>query len=256
MRILVLSDLHLEFGPFTPPVTDVDLVVLAGDIHVKGRGLAWAKEVFSCPVAYVLGNHDYYNGHLEWLPRALAEQAAGSNVHVLERGELRLGGVRVLGGTCWTDYQLNGQAPLAAFDAERTMSDFKKIRCGLDSRGNRVFHRLKAGVLIRENALFREWLSKKLAEPFEGKTVVVTHHAPSELSLHPMYRETEKQAYLNAAYASRLEYEMEGVDLWVHGHTHNSADYSVLGTRVVCNPRGYAGDGLNPEFDPALVLEL
>ena len=26
--------------------------------------------------------------------------------------------------------------------------------------------------------------------------------------------------------------------LWIHGHTHDSFDYVVNGTRVVCNPRG------------------
>jgi hypothetical protein len=31
---------------------------------------------------------------------------------------------------------------------------------------------------IRLHAASREWLSAMLAEPFDGKTVVVTHHAP------------------------------------------------------------------------------
>lgn len=37
-----------------------------------------------------------------------------------------------------------------------------------------------------------------------------------------------------------------------------SFDYVVNGTRVVCNPRGYASNGVseNPLFDPNLVLEL
>jgi hypothetical protein len=46
--------------------------------------------------------------------------------------------------------------------------------------------------------------------------------------------------------------------LWVHGHTHDSFDYVVNGTRVVCNPRGYAQYGVNenPRFDPGFVIDI
>lgn len=53
MRIHVLSDLHLEFSPFAPQVTAADVVILAGDIHVKGRGVPWARQAFEGPVLYV-----------------------------------------------------------------------------------------------------------------------------------------------------------------------------------------------------------
>jgi hypothetical protein len=36
------------------------------------------------------------------------------------------------------------------------------------------------------------------------------------------------------------------IDSWVHGHMHNAADYTVHGTRVVCDPYGYPGT-LEPE---------
>jgi Icc-related predicted phosphoesterase len=44
--------------------------------------------------------------------------------------------------------------------------------------------------------------------------------------------------------------------LWVHGHMHESYDYEVYGSRVVCNPRGYAPNALNPDFKPDLVMEI
>ena len=45
--------------------------------------------------------------------------------------------------------------------------------------------------------------------------------------------------------------------LWIHGHTHDSFDYVVNGTRVLCNPRGYAKNGANenPLFDANLIAE-
>jgi hypothetical protein len=46
------------------------------------------------------------------------------------------------------------------------------------------------------------------------------------------------------------------VDVWIHGHTHDSFRYAVNGVRVVCNPRGYYRRELNPDFDPGLVIEV
>ncbi len=46
MRIHLLSDLHNEFSLFQPQVLDADVVILAGDIDLKGRGVHWAREVF------------------------------------------------------------------------------------------------------------------------------------------------------------------------------------------------------------------
>jgi len=44
--------------------------------------------------------------------------------------------------------------------------------------------------------------------------------------------------------------------LWVHGHMHESFDYEIYGTRVVCNPRGYEPEALNPDFRPDWIMEL
>lgn len=61
MKLHILTDLHLEFGPFYPPETDADLVILAGDTDVGTKGITWAKEAFiGKQVVYVPGNHEYY----------------------------------------------------------------------------------------------------------------------------------------------------------------------------------------------------
>jgi Icc-related predicted phosphoesterase len=46
------------------------------------------------------------------------------------------------------------------------------------------------------------------------------------------------------------------INLWVHGHIHDSMDYNVKGTRVICNPRGYAPKELNPDFQDSFIVEL
>ena len=44
MKLLVLSDLHLEFSDMQKPAAEADVVVLAGDIWQGDRGIYWARE--------------------------------------------------------------------------------------------------------------------------------------------------------------------------------------------------------------------
>jgi Icc-related predicted phosphoesterase len=249
MKIHLLSDLHLEFGSFNPPETDADVVVLAGDIHIKGRAVDWALKAFTKPVIFVPGNHDYYGGSTGHTLAKMRDAARGTHVHVLNDEAVTIGDTRFLGCTLWTDYRLTGNEPLAQWDAQQTLHDFKVIR-------DEQFRKIRPYQLAAYNQRSRNFLESKLDEPFAGKTVVVTHHAPTELSIAERYR--QKGEHLNAAFASRLDHLMGGerVALWMHGHTHDNFDYDVYGTRVVCNPRGYAGEDLNEDFNPSLVLEV
>jgi len=105
--------------------------------------------------------------------------------------------------------------------------------------------------VLRLHTASRKWLANKLMEPFGGKTVVVTHHAASSGSVSPQF----VQDPLSPAFVSNLEELMSGdrVPLWIHGHTHYPFDFQVRGTRVVCNPRGYARYDLTSDFRPDLV---
>jgi len=61
MKVHILNDLHIEFEDFTPPGTDADVVVLAGDIGVGTGALPWIERCFPTrPVIYVPGNHELY----------------------------------------------------------------------------------------------------------------------------------------------------------------------------------------------------
>lgn len=247
MRIHLLSDLHNEFERFVPLVTDADVTILAGDIDVKGRGVAWAREAFSGLVLYVPGNHEFYGGHLT---RTLAKmRAAGcERVRVLDREVITHQGVRFLCATGWTDFTATGNAPLAQWDAQQQMQDYKAIRYH-----DTQFRKLRPEVTAAEAHATHAWLREQLMQPFDGKTVVVTHHAPSMLSTP----NSSTGTLLDAAYVNRWEHLFgEGLDLWVHGHTHEAIDYTVEGTRVISNPRGYHGIEHVEGFDPSLVLEL
>lgn len=247
MKLHILNDLHIEFEDFAPPETDADVVILAGDIGVGVEGLRWAEDRLpDRPVIYVPGNHEFYHHDIALVKELKAY--ASDHIHVLNDDQVVIDGVRFLGSILWTDFALFGEADkfFAMQAARQQMTDFSII-----SNGGRRFTPEDA---IRLHMASRDWLAAMLAEPFDGTTVVVTHHAPSSQSVHPRYA----RDLLTPAFASNLEDLMEGdrVPLWAHGHMHESFDYKIYGTRVVCNPRGYAPEALNPNFRPDLVVEI
>lgn len=266
MKLHILSDLHIEFLPFDPPATDADVVILAGDIGVGVKGLNWASATFGDrPVLYVMGNHEAYGSHLDRVTETLRERAGATpNVRFLDNSEVVIGGVRFLGTTLWTDFTIFGSSP-AAFgralrEAKNSISDF--IR---NIRYREGYFTPAQSVELHVAAV--AWLEKKLAEPFAGKTVVVTHHCPGWGSVAERFRND----WISPAFASDLDRLMgPPISLWVHGHTHTSFDYERNGTRVVCSPRGYcyrfknpSEHGVretykceNPDFNPALVVEV
>ena len=249
MRLHVLSDLHIEFGPYSAPVPECDVVVLAGDTHTKTRGPAWARAHFGDRVIiYVAGNHEYYGGALPREDDKLREACEEHGVHFLQMNELVLGDVRFLGATLWTDYDLFGNKSLARFDAQRMMSDHKKIRV------TPGYGKLRPAHLEATHWSHRRWLDKKLQEAWEGSTVVVTHHAPTNLTTMDRFR----NARCNPAYASRLE-EMildRNPDVWIHGHTHVAKAARIGETRIVSNARGYVGQEHVENFSPDLVIDV
>ncbi len=250
MKIHLLSDLHHEFNyyPPSPAAQEADVVILAGDIHLGIKGVEWAKLKFTPLVLYVPGNHEYYSGHLG---KTLVKMIdwGDEHVRVLDCEEVIHQGVRFLGASAWTDFSVTGEARLARFELREVMTDFRKIRVGHNYR------KLTPTDLIERNYYTRHWLETKLAEPYAGKTVVITHHAPSLRSIYPDNLAEIKPRLIDAAYANAWEDLMgERVQLWVHGHTHLAVDYTISGTRVVSNPRGYPGEVTG--FSPDLLLEI
>lgn len=242
-----LSDLHNEFEIYVPQVVDADVVLLVGDIDVKVRGVSWASEAFpNSLVLYTPGNHEYYGGELGNTLRKMREAAALTpNVKVMDRDEVIFGGVRFLGATGWTNFSSTGNLSVAQYDAQQTMRDFKKIRTA-------SYSRTRPMDFMRENQLTVDWLKQKLAEPFEGKTVVFTHHAPlmELIEDHP-----ESGTHIDACYANRWnEFMGPVVDIWFSGHTHFAVDTVIEGTRNVSNQRGYPGEVIG--FRPELKIEL
>lgn len=235
------------------PDNDADVIVVAGDVARPGAAVAWLLGLRK-PVFYVPGNHEFYGGSIAGTVAELKRRCAGTSIRVLDNDEVVFGGVRFLGTTLWTDFMLFGdgeQRAAAVQEAVKFMRDFSRIR--VREADERPFSPADSTELFDKHAA---WLERALAEPYAGPTVVITHHAPSPRSIHPRFA----GSLLNACFVSAAERLVDGdrVRLWIHGHTHDSFDYVLNGTRVVCNPRGYAKNETNenPRFDPNFAVEI
>lgn len=294
MRILVLSDLHLEFGTDyrVPADVDYDVVVLAGDIDCPcKRAVDWAADPMTFegrPVLIVPGNHEFYRTEMTTQLLAMRQAAVDTNVRVLSRDSIVIDDVRFLGTTLWTDFSLpvgNDAAPSdfhaetdiarALAEANRCLNDFRLIQLADPSIPRHRTQDIKRRLLTAEDTLAihhvdRDWLRRALELGHAGPTVVVTHHAPHPRSVAAQFRND----WLTPAFVSGLPSEFfegspmwvagrqvrtGGPVLWVHGHTHTAFEYQVGGCRVVSNPRGYRprqGVWENPQFDPGCVVEV
>lgn len=245
MKLWIISDLHQDFGRFDiDPPADADIAVIAGDVVNDEFLLRLAERM---PVVFVAGNHDFYRHcHLERLGQLRDLMHQGSPFYFLENTTLLFGGVRFLGCTLWTDY--NRGNPLAMDLAGRSMNDHRKIAW----QKQPVWQRFRPEEAQKLHNQSRNWLSERFSQRFAGKTVVITHHAPSARSVAPKFAGNP----LNHAYFSDLEAEILRwrPDVWVHGHMHTCFDYAVGETRVICNPHGYPRE--NPHFNSRLVVEI
>ncbi|UFH49591.1 metallophosphoesterase [Pseudomonas sp. KNUC1026] len=243
MRILIYSDLHLEFGAgFEPPDVGAELVVLAGDISKGVKAVQWANDAFEYQVVQVAGNHEFYSGHLHRTWQKMKD-AAAPHVRLLENESFVWKGLRVLGCTAWTDFSVTGDAVAASRQALEQMNDYKRIR--IDDN----YRKLRPADVIKRNRAAFTWLTSELGKPFDGPTMVVTHHAPV-----PDVMGDEHEGHLSAAYANDWPQLLAQADVWVFGHTHRAVDTYLHGCRVISNPKGYPGESTG--FSPALVIDL
>lgn len=267
MKLRILSDLHIEFHPFSIPTTDHDketVLILAGDIGVIYRRdelqafLRTAANQFRA-VIYVLGNHEFYRGIWPDAMAALRDWALPDNVYVLERQWVRIDDIIFVGATLWTDFDDGDKHVMQA--AERTLNDFHYIRVGAGDESEHC--RLRPQMILGDHYESLAWLDATLSE-FRRRgerCVLVTHHGISLTSIHETYRDNA----LNGAFVSDCTALVERTrpELAIHGHVHNSFDYQLgsdtEGTRVLANPRGYTqrdDTQENPTFDPFLTIDL
>lgn len=249
MKILILSDLHNEFTVFKSVNTEVDVIVLAGDIDNGDKGIHWARKTWpDCKIVYVIGNHEYYGRDYAETLALLRQSALAQGIYLLEEDEVIIDGVRFLGSTLWTDFEFFGTEIKAVVmdEGQRHLNDFRLIRYG-----HGTFTPAHSIDLHKKSLA---WLTTKLNEPYIGPTVVVSHHLPSAKSVHERFADSP----LSACFVSNLDHLYGKMNLWIHGHTHDNFDYVENGTRVICNPRGYVTSHSeeNSDFNPSKIVEI
>jgi len=264
----LLSDLHLEFSQgqmtLTELPTDKDSVlVLAGDIGIGKRPTSYIEFLKDVAprfkkVVYIMGNHEFYRGSVVTTLSKVWNQVLNDeldNVEVVENETVIVDNVAYVCSTLWADFDKGN--PLTMNEAQMGMNDYKFIRTG-PSVADAYQRKLNPSDTYTLNSKARNYIFSEIVKQKEAgnKVVVVTHHGPSWQSVSECYRGAYAYAKLNGAYVSDLDNDILDTepDVWVHGHTHHSFDYTIGNTRVLCNPRGYYKDELNPEFNPELVI--
>ena len=282
MKITLVSDLHLEFSDFNIVNNGADVLILGGDIMIaqdlhdhpepvsaversiiaNSQGLSRRQESaqryrdflkrvsFQFPhVIYIAGNHEFYHG--KW-PDALDyikdEISKYPNIYFLEMQTKEIDDVVFVGATLWTD--MNKQDPQTLYACQNHMNDYRVIR-----NSKRSYSKLSPVDTVRRHLDTVKFLKSTVVDSSK-KYVVVGHHAPSKLSVKPRY---EKDYLLNGAYSSDLSdfiLDHPEIKLWTHGHTHDTFDYTLGSTRIVCNPRGYEGYEPDSGWDPNILIEV
>lgn len=238
LSLAVASDIHVEFQEddgeaFVARMPDAEVLVCAGDL-ASSSTLEPAIEHLCArypQVVYVMGNHEPYGSSIRDVRGRLTDAATRlPNLHYLENDTCEIAGQRFVGTTLWTP-RAHGIEALEDF-----MNDFRLIA--------------DAQNLYDENARAVRWLRRTV----RSTDVVVTHHLPSPRSTHPRFARSP----INCFFVCDVEdvIEQRQPRLWIHGHTHESMDYRIGETRVLCNPYGYEGVEPNADFDATLTVEL
>lgn len=252
----IWSDLHLEFAGYkfghiyTPSPLDKDTtLILAGDIGVGMQGQEFINTM--CEnfknVIRILGNHEFYHNDFSSVIKGWAEfeNNGPKNFHFLNNDWRIVDGVRFLGGTMWTS--LNDGDYLTRMNALREMNDYVEITSGGAP--------ITPDFIIGQHDEFIKFLITEFDKPFDGKTVVITHHSPG----NEVRRRGYSVGLLSHAYFADIE-DLVGYHdkcvLHIHGHVHESYDYMINNTRVICNPYGYSYHKTNPNFDKNLIIEI
>lgn len=177
----------------------------------------------------IAGNHDHYRVTREALRVVRNTLSELSNVHWLHDSLVEIQGKRFLGTPMWFR-----DSPWNSSKASY-LSDFDYIP---------DFHPW----VYAENARAIRFLEDNVRRG----DIVITHHLPTARSV----AQRSERSELSCFYVCDMEYLIARTEpaLWVHGHTHDSADYEFMGTRIVCNPYGYCGTALNSSFVPQKVV--
>lgn len=205
MKLGIFSDLHLEFGPWDYEPEEGVFYINAGDTHPYPEIRLHMRKKFQDRCFTVMGNHDYYHGTFE-----------GAEGHFYSRIE---SGIKIAGATLWTEL-----TPVEWQLYTEMLVDY------------RYTPGLNYDDYVNTHKIHKKFLMES------GADIIVTHHAPSYLSVAEKF----KGDTMNCGFATELYNDIVNMSkppkLWIHGHMHNRSDYMIGDTRVIAWPRGYPSE--------------
>jgi Icc-related predicted phosphoesterase len=257
MKFDLVSDLHLDFGGIAELihkpgswVVGGDILVMAGDVaEIKFLKAAnYARTSFALEfleivskkykhVLWVFGNHEFYNDsiiHARKNMKDILKKMGINNIHIIENETFEFDDTVFFGTTLWTG--MNNGNPVVMNRIQSGLNDYSCIKtkdaygdvCKLTANDTCALH-------VRSVEKIKEFISLKT----DKKKVLITHHAPSFLSVPEEYKTND----LNHGYATEL-FDMlfdSDIRVAVHGHIHDPAMYTIGDCMVASNPRGYYG---------------
>lgn len=256
--IQLASDLHVEEYlaeglkvPFRVH-PQADLLILAGDIDRGLQGMDFVRAL-DVPTLYVPGVLEHAGLEPEVAAPLMKLDSSRTKVRVLQNDAVVLNGIRFLGTTLWPNF---GPPSLPGEPEQVGLAVAMENYGSLQDDGKPMTYE---GLWARHQAAVA-WLSQRLEKPFDGPTVVISHHLPHPQSI-PRQGAGDPFASPNR---TRLTELMKFVDYWLHGNAHMACDYRIRDCRVICNPVGAPSDHRHPysvaqgsnRYDPDLLIRI
>ena len=254
MKIQYVSDLHLELKPAYPfpgdeafqPVTDRDVLVLAGDIGEADD--AWPfirRELEVSPVIYVAGNHEYWTKlPRRWFEDFWEEKAAThSDLYYLNGSGATIGSIRFWGAPWYSD-----------FLGRRDEASHQRIR--------RAVHDFSTGwnysLWTIERHLKEHGQHTARLREQAGEVDVAVTHWPVTLEADPESRRPEDDPLVGYYINDQADLVREvGAKVWISGHLHRTHDYVIGETRCVSSSCGLPDQAFHPEdYSPTRTVDL
>jgi hypothetical protein len=255
-KVMVLADLHRDHwdkigrDPFEgcrDLFLGLEAIILAGDL--TGRPFQrWAMAVRhirdvaggTTPTHVLPGNHE-----MSRVPFAeegrLANLAASMGLDYAQKKVIVYGRTRFLCASLWSDFELDARprGPRKWILAPMTTDQLITVPRPANSGHGRI----NREDIIAAHRDHRAWLEQELARPWDGQTVMVTHHAPH----FDVLRGDMPWA---GAYASDLQDIFTGPnapDKALYGHSHDAVDMTVGRTQLQNISLGYPYQLRTPE---------
>jgi len=203
IKLGIVSDLHTEFWDdddlnqigkkVRDATTEADIILLSGDIGSGGEGVPIAHAIFpDKPVCVVAGNHEFYGLTYDETIEEISEAAAlYPNINFLNRSVFYHDNLRIIGATLWTDFDFFGEQPRSMMlNSTRTYGEkgFTTPYPDFYSIYKDNVEHIRPEDMLEWHQRDKDWIMQEIDKPFDGLTVMMTHHAPVSFTIHPRFK--------------------------------------------------------------------